>query len=254
MLENIVRDLMVESKNKTMERYEEYLKKEQYDLIDVIELYFKVKFRDNISLEASNSSMRSLLKTYFDKACSKVMINKDAILKHLGDLHITNKNNPEHFNILSREIEKISNELRQINSLNIAIKDIDNEVKNEITLYERVCKELSDRDIYSNWTNVNIYKDSLIGEWKDGQPSLIIPCLETYMITDKVGDRNSNIGCYYGYSVDGKYVLVPQGIGYLNKITGNYNKTEPQYYNDRESFVHSLVDLIQYFYKLKYNK
>ena len=55
--------LLKESKKEIEERFEDYLKiiKEDYDDIDIIELYLKVKYRDNISLGASNSSFRTKL-------------------------------------------------------------------------------------------------------------------------------------------------------------------------------------------------
>ena len=260
----LARDLMVESENVTIERYGDYLEKEDWDLIDIIRTYLLVKFRDNVSLEASdNDSMRSRLKRYFDTACTKITINKNDILKELSTLHNEHRNDKNHYDIMTSKIEEIIYKLRELNNMGYTpIKSIieqpeeiepihlDNEAEN---LCKLIDEKLKERNIMQNWSNIPLKNNYIITEWTNGEPSNTVHCDRVFMVTDKVGDREHNIGCYYGKTSNGLYALSPQGVKYLNNLFNTYEKSTPMFFTNRDEFINTLITMIERFYNLKYN-
>ena len=79
---------------------------------------------------------------------------------------------------------------------------------------------------------------------------------EAYMITDDVGERDKNIGCYIAKLSDWpsgfKYVIIPQGCGYLNNKHNLYNTSIPRYFNSFSEACRFATCLLLEFYKLKY--
>lgn len=247
--------LLKESKKEIEEKFKDYSKiiREDYDDIDTIELYLKVKYRDNIASGASNSSFRTKLNLEFEKACSRIQIRKKGILTTLSELHDINRNNPEHFNIINNEINNIIKELRRINNKEESINAIETQEINNLTnsLGDKICRELIKKCISDKWQFINLYKDSLITEWRDGQPYSKIQCKETYMLTDKIGNRESNVGCYIGKTLNDKYILIPQGVGYINKMTNSFAKARSEIFDDETLFINAVIELAEYLRKTK---
>lgn len=264
MLENITKELIEKSREDIIKRYDEYLK-DKYDSIDIIEIYLKIKFRDSLSFGAGNNSMRTQLYKCFRKACIYVNVDIDDTLRYYSKLHNRYKNDENHFEILDKEINKWINELRQWKYNSDHFFDDDNLPdeeyfnnydipKEDLSLLDRFTYELNSNNILYKWNNVPTKLSSLVTEWtSDGKPKKCIPCTIINMITDKVGDRHNNIGCYYGQTCDGKYILVPQGIKYLNKLTNSHVKNIPEIYNTLDELISRVISLIEYFYSIKYN-
>lgn len=103
----------------------------------------------------------------------------------------------------------------------------------------------------TKFDNSKLERNTIVIKWSNRQPSEVKSCKEVYMLTDDYGNRDNNIGAYYGELLEGGYIIKAQGTKLLHDKTGIWAYTEPEYYSDIYKAAERVVELTSYLYHIK---
>lgn len=115
-------------------------------------------------------------------------------------------------------------------------------MKNEI--FDRVNSLLSDLNLDSSFHNFDLKRDTLNTKYENRLPVESVKCEKVNMLTSAYNDRDYNVGAYYGKLLhEDRYIVIPQGVGVINKRFNTYYSTAPEYYTSLEEAAKRVVRL-----------
>ena len=238
--------------NKTYLCYKEYVEElNTGDPLSVVSVYCKMRFRDHIGM-FTDSSIRDLVYSEFIKVCKCIAIDKDEVIGRLDTLDKETKlaNPTEHFRILNDEINRIINSLRVLNN---SVQSINNASELEkgllgvaSNLAGVITPEYNEDGALLNGFDVGQCNVQLT----DKATEKPISFNSQFIISQYIGQREKNIGCYVGIDTNNRYYFIPIGTKVVIDYLASHNKDRTQlsagtrYFNNLDDLLKGVANTI----------